>query len=77
MINRESECSYKIIQVNLDMGNTKKKTTRKALKKRNSTTVVVIESRISAKDTLFPEKVAKAKETLRNAKFLDPRFGSK
>ena len=53
----------------------KKKTARKVSKKRNSDIVVVIESDISAEDTLFPEKVAKAKETLRNAKFLDPRFG--
>lgn len=54
----------------------KKKTARKTLKKRVASTVVVTESRISAKDTLFPEKVAAAKKILRNAKFLDPRFGS-
>ncbi len=53
---------------------TKKKLNRKTLKKRN-TTVVVIATPIAAKDTLFPEKVAKAKKMLRNAKFLDPRFG--
>jgi hypothetical protein len=54
----------------------KKKTARKALKKRVSPTVVVIQSRIAAKDTLFPEKVAKAKKVLRNAKFHDSRFGA-
>jgi hypothetical protein len=53
-----------------------KKTVRKGLKKSASATVVVIESRIAAKDTLFPEKVAEAKKILRNAKFHDPRFGS-
>lgn len=52
---------------------TKKKINRKTLKKRGTT--VVIATPISAKDTLFPEKVAKAKKMLRNAKFLDPRFG--
>jgi hypothetical protein len=51
----------------------KKKINRKTLKKRNTT--VVIATPIAAKDTLFPEKVAKAKKILRNAKFLDPRFG--
>jgi hypothetical protein len=54
----------------------KKKTTTKASKKRASSTIVVIESRISAKDALFPEKVAEAKKILRNAKFHDPRFGN-
>jgi hypothetical protein len=39
-----------------------------------SNTVVVIRTRIAAKDTLFPEKVAKAKKILRNAEFLDSRF---
>jgi hypothetical protein len=58
------------------MATTKKNTTRKSLKKRKSSTVVVIESRISAKDTLFPEKVAEAKKTLRHAKIHDPRFRS-
>ena len=54
----------------------KKKTTGKIYRKRASSTVVVIESRIAAKETLFPEKVAEAKKVLRNAKFHDPRFGS-
>jgi len=53
----------------------KKKTARKALKKRAASTVVVVESRLSAKNTLFPEKVAEAKKVLRNAKFQDSRFG--
>jgi hypothetical protein len=53
----------------------KKKTAGKALKKKPST-VVVTESRISAKDTLFPKKVAEAKKIIRNARFHDSRFGS-
>jgi hypothetical protein len=51
----------------------KKKTAWKTLKKRAST-IVVIESRISAKETLFPEKVAEAKKLLRNTKFHDPKL---
>ena len=54
----------------------KKGTVRKALKKRTSSTVFVMESRIAAKDTLFPEKVAEAKRILRNANFIDSRFGA-
>jgi hypothetical protein len=38
-------------------------------------TLVVVETSISADQTLFPEKVAKAKKTLQNATFSDPRFG--
>ena len=57
------------------MSLTKKKTARKALKKKKASTVVVIETIISAEDTLFPEKVARANEILRNATFHDPRFG--
>ncbi|HET6252493.1 MAG TPA: hypothetical protein VFE32_00395 [Puia sp.] len=53
----------------------KKKNARKTLKKRKSNTVVVISSEIDEKDTLFPEKVAHAREILSKAKFLDPRFG--
>lgn len=54
----------------------KKKTTRKkTLKKRSNSTVFVAESRISAKDTLFPEKVAQAKKILRNANFNGSGFG--
>jgi len=56
------------------MSATKKKIVRNTLKNRNRTTVVIA-TPIAAKDTLFPEKVAKAKKMLRNAKFLDPRFG--
>jgi hypothetical protein len=55
------------------MSATKKKIIRNTLKNRKRTTVVIA-TPISAKDTLFPEKVAKAKKMLRNAKFLDPRF---
>jgi hypothetical protein len=54
----------------------KKKTVRKSLKKRVSPTVVVVETSISADETLFPGKVAKAKKNLQNATFTDPRFGS-
>jgi len=54
----------------------KKKTVRKSLKKRVSPIIVVVETSISADETLFPEKVAKAKKVLQNATFTDPRFGS-
>jgi hypothetical protein len=54
----------------------KKNSIRRPRKKRTSTTVVVIESRIAAKDTLFPEKVARANKILRNTKFHDPKLGS-
>jgi|HubBroStandDraft_5_1064220.scaffolds.fasta_scaffold539656_2 hypothetical protein len=57
------------------MSTTQKKRVRKTLKKKRSTTVVVIKTPIAAKDTLFPEKVEAAKELLRTAEFLDPRFG--
>lgn len=56
------------------MSTTKKKIIRNTLKNRKRTTVIIA-TPIAAKDTLFPEKVAKAKKMLRNAKFLDPRFG--
>ena len=42
----------------------KKNTAKKKLKKRPAETVVVVESRIAAKDTLFPAKVAKANKIL-------------
>jgi hypothetical protein len=49
----------------------RKNTTKKALKKRtSSSTVVVVRTRISAKDTLFPEKVARAKRILSNTQDL-------
>jgi len=57
------------------MSVSKKKAALNTLKKRQSTTVVVLESRIAAKDTLFPEKVAQAKKILRKATCFDPRFG--
>jgi hypothetical protein len=53
----------------------KKNTARKLLKKRKTTTVVVIESRIAAKDTFCPEKVAKANKILSNTKNLDSVIG--
>jgi hypothetical protein len=40
-------------------------------------TIVVVETSISADETLFPEKVAKAKKVLQNATFTDTRFGSR
>jgi len=46
---------------------TKKKNTRKTLKKKGDV-VVVIERHFDAKDTLFPEKVAKGNEMLKNLK---------
>lgn len=55
----------------------KKNTARKLLKKRKATTIVVIESRIAAKDTLFPEKVARANKILSNTKNLESVTGKK
>ena len=52
---------------------TKKNNIRKALRKRQ--TVIVIESQIDAKDTLFPEKVARANKILSNTKFKDSKLG--
>jgi hypothetical protein len=46
----------------------KKNTAKKKRKKRLAETVVVVESRIAAKDTLFPEKVAKANKILSKTK---------
>jgi hypothetical protein len=57
------------------MSVTKKNTAKKNLRKRSSATVVVIESRIAAKDTLFPEKVARANKILSNTKSLDSISG--
>ena len=51
------------------MSATRKNTTRKPIKKRAPATVVVMESKIAAKDTLFPEKVARANKILKNTKF--------
>jgi hypothetical protein len=56
------------------MATIRKKLTRKKLKV-NTTTVFVIEKDISPEETLFPEKVAEAKATLRNIKVSDPRIG--
>ncbi len=55
------------------MSTIRKKLTRKKLKR--TTTVIVIEKDISPEETLFPEKVAKAKAMLRNIKINDPRIG--
>jgi len=57
------------------MPTTKKKNGLKSLKKRKGSTVVVMATDIEEKDTLFPEKVAHAREVLSKAKFVDPRFG--
>jgi len=46
----------------------KKKTAKKLLKKR-AITVTVIKSHIDPKDTLFPEKVARANKILSNTNF--------
>ena len=50
---------------------TKKKVVKRQHKKRGrhkkTETVIIIESTFDPKDTLFPEKVARAKERLRNA----------
>jgi hypothetical protein len=48
---------------------TRKNTTKRSLRKRKQAVVVVIESKIAAKDTLFPEKVAKGNKMLRRTKF--------
>jgi hypothetical protein len=42
----------------------KKRAAKKVLKKRTPAAVVVVRKRIAAKDTLFPEKVARAKKIL-------------
>jgi hypothetical protein len=50
---------------------TKKNTAKKHLKKRvSSSTVVVVRSRISAKDNLFPQKVERARKILSNTQNL-------
>jgi hypothetical protein len=49
------------------MGTTKKKSVRKTAslkRKKQQNTVVVFETKIEAKDTLFPEKVRKVNEIL-------------
>jgi hypothetical protein len=50
----------------------KKNIAKKSEKKMRQKAVIVIESRIAAKDTLFPEKVAMANKILKNTKFHDP-----
>ena len=49
---------------------TKKKTPGKHLKKSASSSTVVVKTRIPAKATLFPDKVASAKKILSNTQFL-------
>ncbi len=46
----------------------KKNTAKKKRMKRAAKTIVVVESRIAAKDTLFPKKVAKANKILSKTK---------
>jgi len=46
----------------------KKNIAKKKLNKRHSEAIVVVESRFVAKDTLFPEKVAKANKILSKTK---------
>jgi hypothetical protein len=46
----------------------KRNTTKKKRKKRSVDAIIVVESRIAAKDTLFPEKVAKANKILSKTK---------
>jgi hypothetical protein len=53
--------------MSIEKKNTVKKISSKAT---SSATTVVIKTRIAAKDTLFPEKVARAKKILSNTKFL-------
>lgn len=49
----------------------RKNTSKRSLKKRNpSSTVVAVRTRIAAKNTLFPEKVARAKKILSNTQDL-------
>jgi hypothetical protein len=55
------------------MSTNKKNTTKKSLKKRGET-VIVVERSIASKDTLFPDKVAKANKILQHTKFHDPGF---
>jgi len=56
---------------------TKKKKVRKSLKKRKPEIVVVIKTHMAAEETLFPEKVARAKEMLRRIEVDNPEFYAK
>jgi hypothetical protein len=53
---------------------TRKKSAKKRLSKKAQKTVVVIEQPIEARDTIFPEKVARANKILSNTKFHDPNL---
>jgi hypothetical protein len=50
---------------------TRKKATKKRLKRRKVETVIIIQETINAEDTLFPEKVARANEIMKNVKLPD------
>jgi len=52
------------------MPEAKKSVAKKSLKKRVSSTIVVVRKRTSANDSLFPEKVAKARKILSNTQGL-------
>jgi hypothetical protein len=54
--------------INFDICQSQKNTVKKKRKKTLAETVVVVESRIAAKDTLFPGKVAKANKILSKTK---------
>ena len=49
----------------------RKNTRKKRLKKRPVETVIIIQETIKAEDTLFPEKVAKMNEIMKNIKLPD------
>jgi hypothetical protein len=56
------------------MSKVSKRTIRKAFRKRRSSIVVVIERDVPPGETLFPEKVKRAKEILSKIEIEDPRF---
>jgi len=56
------------------MSKVSKKTISKVFRKRRSSIVVVIERDISPEETLFPEKVKRAKERLSKADFTNSQF---
>jgi len=56
------------------MSKVSKKKIRKAFRKRRSSIIVVIERDISPEETLFPEKMRKAKEILSKADFTHSQF---
>ena len=44
----------------------RKNTRKRRLKKRTGETIIIIQEHIKAEDTLFPEKVARGNEILKN-----------